>query len=61
LFYFFSTHHHLREVEAGAGGGIVCEKEGQNRIVQKMRVKSPLDSIVGVKSPISPFVNRKME
>jgi hypothetical protein len=53
FFYSSTTSEHLMELEAGVDRGFVCEKEGQNRNVQKMRVKSPLDSIVGEKSPIS--------
>jgi hypothetical protein len=57
IYFIFSTGHHLTEEEVGADGGFVYEKKGQNRKVEKIGAKSPLDCIVGARSPISLIYN----
>jgi hypothetical protein len=52
-FIFFSSAHNITALQRGVDGSFIFEKEGQNRKVQKIRVKSLLNYKVGVRSPIS--------
>jgi hypothetical protein len=51
--FIFSSAHNITALQRGVDGSFIFEKEGQNRKVQKIRVKSLLNYKVGVRSSIS--------
>jgi hypothetical protein len=53
IFLLSQSAAQLTELQTGVDGAFVCEKEGENRKVAKIGAKSPLECIVGAKSPIS--------